>query len=109
VHASDKEILVGTGWGSGGACEKYGGENVIEVGVKKRTLWCEECGDLLEKIQAMQLTWDTHSKKTFNIQKLQHFAVDAILFEISTIYVHFDRHEPLADIGNSPGDRIACG
>ena len=72
-------------------------------------MWCEESGNLIEKIQAMHLICNSISTEAFVGQKLQHFAVDWCIGEYLTILAHVDRHQPLADIGDSPGERIACG
>ena len=85
-----------------------GGEIVIEVGVKKRALCCEELLNLAKHHCAVGGKRDSKSQKTCVIHVSKGLAVNLIFLECSTELALFYRHEPLADIGDSPGERVAC-
>jgi hypothetical protein len=84
------------------------GEIAIEVGVTKRTLWCEEFLNLAKHHCAVGGKRDSKGQKTCVIHVSKGFAVNLIFLERSTELALFDGHEPLADIGDSPGERAAC-
>jgi hypothetical protein len=72
-------------------------------------LWCEEFSNQAQHRCAMSWKFDFQKLKRFIVHVMKALTIDWRIGECLTIFAHFDRHEPLADIGDSPGDWIACG
>ncbi len=81
----------------------------IELGVKKRTLWCKELRFQTKKLCSMSGKFDSKKFKGFSVHVVEALPIDFICRKCSAMVGHVDRHEPLADIGDSPGERVAYG
>ncbi len=72
-------------------------------------MWREELFDLLKQVLAVNDERDTDFLEGFIVHQLETLSVNLIVLECSAELALFDGHKPLADIGDCPGERIACG
>ena len=75
----------------------------------KQTLWCEELRFQTKKLCPMSGKFDSKKFKGFIVHVVEALPINFVCCECGAVVGHVDRHEPLADIGDGPGDWIACG
>ncbi len=52
---------------------------------------------------------NTERAKGFVVQVFEALAIDFVLCKRINVVVHLNGAEPVVDISNGPGERVACG